>query len=180
MWSVRHGTDFPLAAVTLLRYNARMKKGVSFNSFLLALLRIGMGLFFLYTAVMKVGDLGETAQFLTRSRLLPEAFSMPLACLGLSMEFVVGICLLLRFRYKGASLWGVVMTSVFLVLYAQAWARGLELSCNCMGSSHEIVNYPLDTGVRMLLLGAMLLLFWDACYREQMDQETRRLDFSEL
>lgn len=156
-----------------------MKKA-RFSNALLTLLRIGMGAFFLCTGFLKLGELDETAQFLTRSQLLPESFSMPLACLGLAMEFVVGACLLLRVQYRGASLWGVAMTGVFLLLYAQGWARGLELSCNCMGSSHLIVNYPLDTGIRMLLLGAMLLLYWDACYRELMARESRRLDFSEL
>lgn len=156
-----------------------MKKA-PFSNALLTLLRIGMGVFFLCTGVLKLGELAETAQFLTRSRLLPESFSMPLASLGLAMEFVVGLCLLLRLQYRGASLWGVVMTGVFLLLYAQGWARGLELSCNCMGSSHLIVNYPLDTGIRMLLLGAMLLLYWDARYREQIAKESRHLDFSEL
>lgn len=114
------------------------------------------------TGVLKVGDLAETAEFLTRSRLLPEFFSMPLACIGVAMELVVAVCLIIRRSYRGAALWGTVMCSVFLLLYMQAWARGLELSCNCTGTTHEIVNYPLDTSMRLLLVGAMLLLMWDS------------------
>lgn len=147
---------------------------------LLTLLRIGLGVFFLITGILKIGDLGQTAEFLTRSDLLPEFFSMPLACTGIAMELVVAVCLVFRLSYRGAAVWGGVMTSVFLFLYAQAWARGLSLSCNCMGSDHEIVNYPQDTGVRLLLLGAMLLLVWDSRRRDSISsRKPRKFDFSE-
>ena len=147
----------------------------------MSLLRLGMGLFFLVTGVQKIGDLGETAQFLLRSRLLlPEWACMPIACIGVAMELVVAVCLLFRAYYRGAAAWGVVMTSVYLCLYAQAWARGLELSCNCLGSTHEIVDYPLDTGMRLLFLGAMLLIVWDSRRSNFTLSSRRKLDFSEL
>lgn len=145
---------------------------------LLSLLRLGLGLFFLTTAVLKIDQLGDTAEFLTRSRLLPACASLPLACIGVAMELVVALCLLLRRSYRGASLWAVVMCAVYLLLYAQAWARGLDLSCNCLGSAHEIVNYPLDTGLRLLLLAAVTLLLWDA-RRPRAARRGQRFDFSQ-
>ncbi len=130
--------------------------------FLINLLRVGMGIFFIVTGLLKVPHLNVTAEFLTRSRLLPEMFSLPLASLGVAMEIIVGICLLLRKIYLGATCWGFLMTFVFCSLYTQAWVRGLDLSCNCLGSEHEIVNYPLDTSLRLLLLLGMSTLIWDA------------------
>lgn len=147
---------------------------------LIFLLRVGLGIFFITTALLKVAHMDETAEFLTRSRLLPEFFSMPLACTGIAMELVVGVCLLLRLAYRGAALWGCVMTGVFALLYAQAWARGLELSCNCLGSTHAIVNYPLDTSMRLLLLGAMLLLVRDSRQSSALLWRFRKLDFSDV
>lgn len=147
---------------------------------LIFLLRVGLGIFFITTALLKVAHLDETAEFLTRSKLLPEFFSMPLACIGVAMELIVGICLLLRLMYRGATLWGSIMTSVFALLYAQAWARGLELSCNCLGSSHTIVNYPLDTSMRLLLLGGMLLLIRDSKQNSSALWKFRKLDFSDV
>lgn len=152
----------------------------SYINLFLALLRIGLGGFFLVTGILKVGGLGETADFMTRSRLLPEFFSMPLVCIGVAMELVVAVCLIVRRYYRGAAAWGVVMTSVYLFLYAQAWARGLELSCNCMGTTHEITDYPADTGLRLLLVGAMLLLVWDSRRTTSFMWEVKPLDFSEL
>lgn len=145
---------------------------------LLALLRLGLGLFFLYTALAKVPNLGETADFLSRSHLLPDFFSLPIACIGVGMELVVAVCLVLRRSYRGATVWGAVMCGVFLLLYIQAWARGLELSCNCTGATHDIVNYPLDTGLRVILLGAMVLLIWDS-RTNNAPRKVRRFDFSQ-
>lgn len=131
---------------------------------LLTLLRIGMGLFFLINSVVKLNakSLWENAQFMTGCDVLPEWCSMPLTCIGMMMELVVGVCLLFRIDYRGITIWGTIMTGVFFVLYAQAWARGLELSCACSGSTHHIENYAMDTGARLLLVGSMLLLLWDS------------------
>lgn len=162
-----------------LRYDERVRKFSYINLFL-ALLRIGLGGFFLVTGILKVSSLGETADFLTHSRLLPEFFSMPLACIGVAMELVVAVCLLIRRYYRGAAAWGLVMTGVFLFLYAQAWIRGLELSCNCAGFTHEISDYPADTGLRLLLVGGMLLLVWDSRRNDSFMWKVKPLDFSEL
>ena len=73
-----------------------------------------------------------------------------------------------------------VMAGVFFLLFAQAWARGLELSCACSGSNHQITDYPMETGARLLLLAAMLLLLWDS--RRQSGHKRykgKTLDFSD-
>ena len=155
-----------------------MKNG-RFINFLLLLLRLGLGGFFLLTGPQKLAGMDEMADFLTRSRILPAFFSMPLACIGLAMELVVAVCLLTRRSYRGATVWGVVMCSVFLLLYFQGWMRGLELSCNCLGSSHTITDYPFDTGMRLLLLGAMLLLFWDSRRPAPTFMKLRKYEFED-
>ena len=155
-----------------------MKNG-RFINFLLLLLRLGLGGFFLLTGLQKLAGMDEMADFLTRSRILPAFFSMPLACIGLAMELVVAVCLLTRPSYRGATVWGVVMCSIFLLLYFQGWMRGLELSCNCLGSSHTITDYPFDTGMRLLLLGAMLLLFWDSRRPAPTFMKLRKYEFED-
>ena len=144
------------------------------------LLRVGLGIFFVVTAVLKIPQLAETADFLTRSRLLPEECSLPLACIGVGMELLVGICFILRRAYRAAALWACVMTAVFLFLYVQGWARGLELSCNCLGTRHVIINYPLDSAMRALLFAATLVLAWDSRQSESFLWKFRRFDFSDM
>ena len=88
--------------------------------------------------------------------------------------------LLFRINYRGAAIWGTVMASVFFLLFAQAWARGLELSCACSGDTHKVTDYPMDTGVRLLLLGAMLMLVWDSLRQAKTPwKRSRHLDFSD-
>ena len=163
-----------------MRYNRRMKEIPTIVRSMLFILRISMGIFFLYTGIAKVTDLGTTAEFLTRSNILPEIFSMPLACTGIAMEIIVAVCLIFRLEYRGATVWAVIMTSVFVILYIQAWARGLSLSCNCFGAEHDVVNYPQDITIRILILGAMLLLLWDSRHRAPLPHASRNFDFSEV
>ncbi len=144
------------------------------------LLRIGLGIFFVVTSLLKIPQLDETADFLTRSRILPVECSLPLACIGVGMELLVGICFVLRRAYRAAALWGCVMTAVFLFLYVQGWVRGLELSCNCIGVKHVIIHYPLDSAMRALLLGAMIILAWDSRQNETKLWKFRRFDFSDM
>ena len=148
----------------MLRYDEPTMKTNGTTRTLLALLRMGLGLFFIVNFFFKLNpkSMGDNAQFLTDCDILPEYFSMPLTCLGTTMELVVGVCLLFNKHYRGASLWGTVMTGVFSLLYAQAWARGLSLSCACTGTTQEVTKYPMDTGLRLILLGSMLLLVWDS------------------
>lgn len=157
----------------------RVKYNRFVNSLLMAL-RLGLGGFFLLTGVQKVAAMNEMVDFLTRSRILPAFFSFPLACLGLAMELVVAVCLLTKWNYRGATVWGVAMCGVFLLLYFQGWLRGLELSCNCLGSTHEITDYPFDTGMRLLLLGGMLLLFWDSRRPAPTFMKLRKYEFEDF
>lgn len=155
-----------------------MQKSTTLN-LMLSLLRLALGVFFLYTASMKVPDLATTAMFLTRSDILPESCSMPLACIGVAMEFVVGFCLLFRAYYFAAAIWAIIMSSTFMILFTQAWLRGLDLSCNCTGSEAIIENYPLEVSYRLLLLGACFILLWDAFRLKNEAKKGKPLDFSE-
>ncbi|MFI3243473.1 MAG: hypothetical protein R3Y56_04385 [Akkermansia sp.] len=146
---------------------------------MLNLVRLGLALFFLYTSVAKIPDLPTTALFLTRSDIFPESASMPLACIGVAMEFVVGCCFLFRCYYFAASIWSLVMCSTFVALFVQAWFRGLDLSCNCTGTSAIIDNYPMEVGYRLLLAGACLITLWDAFRLASLAKKGKPLDFSE-
>lgn len=149
-------------------------------TFILTVLRIGFGLFFLYTAISKIPSVAETAEFLTRCDLLPEWCSLPLAYIGIGMEAVIALCFLGKWLYRGATLMGTVMATVFFTLFFQAWIRGLTLSCNCLGDIKSIENYPYEIFMRFLLLAGMLLLVWDSRRYNGSPHKTRNFDFSEI
>ena len=155
-----------------------MKKSIIL-SLMLLLLRLSLGIFFLWTSIQKFSDLPTTALFITRSLILPESFSYPLACIGVAMEFIVALGLITRCYYGGISLWASLMSGTFLLLFTQAWLRGLDLSCNCTGNEEPILNYPLDVGLRLLLFGSCLLLVWDAKRLSEQKKPRKNLDFSD-
>ncbi len=69
------------------------------------------------------------------------------------LEIVIGICILLRFVYYGALAVNAGLLLVFIGALAQAWARGLEVSCGCTPwSATESTNYPLGIGINVALL----------------------------
>ncbi len=156
-----------------------MRKPISFI-FLAFLVRLALGALFLYTGFSKVMDISGTAQTITQADILPVSYSLPLAYIGIAMEILLGFCLMFKLAYAATSLWTNVLCAVFLSIFVQAWIRGLDLSCNCLGMNSDVQEYPLEICLRLLLLGASLCLSWDAFHPNRVDKKKRSLDFSEI
>ncbi len=156
-----------------------MRKPIPFI-FLAFLVRLALGALFLYTGFSKVMDIAGTAQTITQADILPVSCSLPLAYVGIAMEILLGFCLMFKLAYAAASLWTNVMCTVFLGIFIQAWIRGLDLSCNCLGMSADVQEYPLEICLRLLLLGASLCLSWDAFHPTPVNKMKRPLDFSQI
>lgn len=124
-------------------------------------LRILMGLFFIYTAVMKLRELDAFVEEIDLFVLFPMEWQPWIAYLGIACELVVGICLVFKRAYVGAVLLTVAMYTVFLGLFIQAWIRGLSLSCHCTGKEKVVESYPLEIGWRFALFLVALLLLWE-------------------
>ena len=142
--------------------------------FCLLLLRLGMGGFFLFVAVRKLLHLDQLQETIDRFSIFPEAWGHPLACLGVSCEIAVGrTC-------AGAALLGSALTFAFVALFVQGWARGLSLSCNCIGVERVVTSYPFEVAWRLVLFSLMLILLWDSCRKGKTYFNVTRLDFSEM
>ena len=133
--------------------------------FCLLLLRLGMGGFFLFVAVRKLLHLDQLQETIDRFSIFPEAWGHPLACLGVSC---------------GAALLGSALTFAFVALFVQGWARGLSLSCNCIGVERVVTSYPFEVAWRLVLFSLMLILLWDSCRKGKTYFNVTRLDFSEM
>ncbi len=144
------------------------------------ILRLALGALFLYTGFSKITDISLTAQTITQADILPADFSFPLAYTGIAMEIVLGFCLLFKKAYLATSLWTNILCLVFVGIFVQAWARGLDMSCNCLAMNHSIQEYPLEICLRLILLGASLCLSWDAFHPSTDKKSERKLDFSQL
>ncbi len=145
---------------------------------LVHILRLAIGLLFLYTGIGKVTDIETTAQTITQADVLPVVLSPPLAYLGVAMEIVLGFCLVFKRSYPAAALWANLLCFVFLLMFLQAWVRDLDMSCNCLAMNKSIQQYPLEVSLRLILLGASLCLTWDALNPSFSSKRKRNLDFS--
>lgn len=85
----------------------------------------------------------------------------------MSCEIVVGLGLLFRRTCAGAALLGSALTFTFVALFVQGWARGLSLSCNCIGVERAVTSYPFEVAWRLVLFFLMLILLWDPAGREK-------------
>lgn len=59
-------------------------------------------------------------------------------------------------------------------------ARGLSLSCNCIGVERVVTSYPFEVAWRLVLFFLMLILLWDSCRKGKTYFNVTRLDFSEM
>ncbi len=146
----------------------------------LTILRVGIGLFFLIVGVKKSLSVDRLEADIIRFDIVPVGWEWLLACLGIAVEIVIGVCFLFRKMYAGASLLGLMLTGCFVGIFVQGWIRGLSLSCNCLGVQRDVENYFFEVTWRVLLLGVMLLLFRDANNRERVYFKPVRLDFSDV
>lgn len=147
---------------------------------LFGMLRVSMGLFFLVVGGLKALKLDELSEDIRRFDMVPAGWEWYLACLGVGMELVIGVCLVCKRLYVAAALAGCAMTACFVGIFVQAWARGLKLSCNCLGIEREATNYPFEVAWRVALLLLMLVLLWDAAKRKERMFKPVRFDFSEM
>ena len=144
------------------------------------ILRVGTGVFFLTVGGMKAMHLDRLEADIDRFDIVPHDWAWLMACLGIAVELIVGGCLLFKRMYMGATALGVALTGGFVAIFVQGWIRGLSLSCSCLGVQREVDNYPFEVTWRVLLLGVMLLLFWDANHREKVYFKPVRLNFSDI
>ena len=118
------------------------------------LLRMALGLVFLYAAWDKIVDPMAFAKILRNYQILPDMAVSAAALVLPWIEVVVGMCLLTGFVARGASLSASLMMAVFLAAMAWAWHKGIATQCGCFTTKADDPISPL-TFVRD---GALLAL----------------------
>jgi uncharacterized membrane protein YphA (DoxX/SURF4 family) len=125
---------------------------------ILALLRIGLGALFVYSAATKLPDMASLADSVSNYRLLPGVL-VPLFSVALvGMELLAGLSLVVGVAARAAACWIALMLFAFIAALSQALIRGIDLSCGCFGSTDvEPVSWAL-VGRDALMLAAALIL----------------------
>ena len=123
------------------------------------LLRLATGALFAYAGGMKALDPHGFALQVENYRILPHAPSVALALYLPCLEILCGCCLIFKILHRGALIITGSLMLIFIAALASAWARGLRISCGCVGSNQGIANYGLDL-LRDIAILACLVFLW--------------------
>jgi uncharacterized membrane protein YphA (DoxX/SURF4 family) len=107
---------------------------LSNNRLLLIILRMGLGLVFIYASIDKVVHPDRFAEIMQDYEILPDAV-VNLASLWLAyLEVVLGVCLIAGVWVRAAALMVTGLTVVFIGGLSVAFARGVGLHCGCFST----------------------------------------------
>jgi uncharacterized membrane protein YphA (DoxX/SURF4 family) len=118
------------------------------------LLRVALGAVFLYASVHKVIAPAEFSRTVYHYQILPAA-AVNLAAIVLPwVEGVVGLCLLLGIKMRGAAAIAALSLLVFLAAMGSALARGLNIDCGCFAAAGTELGVDRLVGDLVLLTAA--------------------------
>ena len=120
------------------------------------LLRVLLGLVFVWAALAKIGDLAGFAREIHNYRAVPLSAENVLAMTIPWIELVAGLALFLNVFPRGATLTLGGLLLVFFVLILSAIVRGLDIECGCFGTS----DAARTDWLTLLRDTAFLLLAW--------------------
>jgi putative oxidoreductase len=123
-------------------------------------LQLALAAIFLYSSIVKIGDLYTFGEILRSYGILPEGLIKPFAVMLPLFELLCGLGLLFPASRK-ISAWVVgVLSLFFLVALAANWGKVLPYGCGCFGPTEAKPVGVLDLGKDVLFMAmAGLLLF---------------------
>lgn len=124
-------------------------------------LRLGLGVMFLYSAWGKIQDPGAFQTVVDNYRMLPSAVTALFAVTMPMVELLVGAMFIFSKWTREAAFATAVMLAMFIIALAQAQIRGLDISCGCFSEEeknpHEVL-FALVRDVALVVPTAWLLL----------------------
>ena len=117
-------------------------------------LRLGLGVMFLYSAWGKILDPGAFQTMVDNYRMLPAGVTAIFAATMSMAELLVGVMFIFSKWTREAAFATAVMLAMFIVALAQAQIRGLAISCECFGEAEKEPRAVLVALVRDVVLVA--------------------------
>ena len=101
------------------------------------ILRLGMGGMFIYSAWEKLQDPGMFQTAVDGYRMLPAGLTAIFAVAMPMAELLVGAAFIFTKWTREAAVATAAMLAMFMTALAQAYVRGLDISCGCFGETTE-------------------------------------------
>jgi uncharacterized membrane protein YphA (DoxX/SURF4 family) len=126
------------------------------NDFLTLVVRLAVGVTFVYASYYKIVDPGGFARSIWYYHLVPGNLINLIAVILPWIELLCGLGLIVGVAYRGSVVIVGTMTIVFVVVIASAIARGIDLDCGCFkaaksSSSSAWDSLLFDVGLIVLL-----------------------------
>ena len=134
------------------------------------LLRVVLGLVFIWAALAKIGDVSGFALEIHNYRVTPLALENIFAMTIPWIELVAGVALLLNLAPRAGTLVLGAMLILFTILILSAIVRGLDIACGCFGTS-DAARTGWETLLRDI---AFLAMAWFGYPRAGAAARTRR------
>ncbi|MBN2040169.1 MAG: DoxX family membrane protein [Spirochaetes bacterium] len=127
-----------------------------------AMLRIFLGLLFIYSGFFKALDPGNFARIILQYDVFPEILAPYGAIVMPFLEMVIGILLLSGFRIKSTSLLSSFLLTFFIIIISINVYRGNTFNCGCFELNRfeisEEIGIPLIIRDIVFLLMQLLVL----------------------
>lgn len=121
------------------------------------LLRVALGLLFVYAASTKLADMAQFAEEIANFRLLPAALVPLFAALVMGVEIAAGTLLVLGTATRAAASVIGALLILFIAALSQALLRGVDLRCGCFGGADLATWGTVGRDVAMLLAALIVL-----------------------
>lgn len=132
------------------------------------ILRIGLGLLFIYASAEKIYNPVGFADAIANYRILPAQLINPAALLLPWVEFLCGVLLVAGIFIKGSAMIVNTLMVIFIAAFFSSLYRGLDITCGCFSlestAKHKIWVYILRDFV---ILTAGVWVFWYGFRSEQ-------------
>lgn len=138
-----------------------MIKKILSNQYLLLLLRIILGLIFIYSGTIKIIDTSGFSNSIVNYKLLPDLLINFLAIILPWIELTAGLLLILGISVKENILIITSLLAVFIIAIIINLFRGLDIDCGCFGTANGIklgFTKLLENCI-LLFMGIVLLIF---------------------
>ena len=95
------------------------------------LARVALGVIFLVAAWGKIADPASLAKIIHNYHILPDVLINLAALILPWVEAVIGICLIVGYASRGASLLSTLLLVVFIAAMGYAYSQGYDTQCGC-------------------------------------------------
>ena len=132
---------------------------IDFATWAARLLRLVIGLTFVYAGVVKALSPIRFTNDIHNYRLLPWSMAVALAFHLPWLEIWCGFALLLGRLYRAAIALLAGLTLIFIVASTSARIRGIDISCGCFGHLSNNLSFGRHLGLNIMLLVALIALW---------------------